>query len=111
MITDRIVLDRQLQKTIYQFDHTPGVVKKIDEDSTQLAAALEDATSKIIISTLQMYPYVLGKVADKVLGEQRYAIIIDEAHSSQGGDAAVRLKQLSALMPSHGRKTRMTRST
>ena len=60
VITDRIVLDRQLQKTIYQFDHTPGVVKKIDDDSTQLAAALEDATSKIIISTLQMYPYVLA---------------------------------------------------
>ncbi len=93
VITDRIVLDRQLQKTIYQFDHTPGVVKKIDDDSAQLAAALEDATSKIVISTLQMYPYVLGKVADRGLGDRRYAIIIDEAHSSQGGDAAVRLKQ------------------
>ncbi|HET7012343.1 MAG TPA: DEAD/DEAH box helicase family protein [Streptosporangiaceae bacterium] len=93
VITDRVVLDRQLQKTIYQFDHTPGVVKKIDDDSAQLAAALEDATSKIIISTLQMYPFVLRKVADKGLGERRYAVIIDEAHSSQGGDAAVRLKQ------------------
>ena len=59
VITDRVVLDRQLQQTIFQFDHTPGVVKKIDEDSAQLAEALEDATSKIIISTLQMYPYVL----------------------------------------------------
>ena len=87
------MLNQQLQKTIYQFDHTPGVVKKIENDSAELAAALEDATSKIIISTLQMYPYVLSKVADKGLGERRYAIIIDEAHSSQGGDAAVRLKQ------------------
>jgi type I restriction enzyme R subunit len=93
VITDRVVLDRQLQRTIFQFDHTPGVVKKIDVDSTQLAGALEDATSKIIISTLQLYPYVLGKIADEGLGSQRYAVIIDEAHSSQGGDAATRLKQ------------------
>ena len=87
------MLDRQLQRTIYQFDHTPGVVKKIEVDSAQLAAALEDATSKIIISTLQMYPYVLDKIADASLGGQRYAVIIDEAHSSQGGDAAARLQQ------------------
>jgi type I restriction enzyme, R subunit len=87
------VLDQQLQRTIYQFDHMPGVVRKIDMDSAQLAGALEDATSKIIISTLQMYPYVLDKIADTGLGSQRYAVIIDEAHSSQGGDAATRLKQ------------------
>ncbi len=93
VITDRVVLDRQLQRTIFQFDHTPGVVKKIDVDSAQLAEALEDSTSKIIISTLQMYPYVLDKIAGRGLGGQRYAVIIDEAHSSQGGDAAARLKQ------------------
>ena len=93
VITDRVVLDRQLQKTIYQFDHTPGVVKKIDEDSAQLAAALADSTSKIVISTLQMYPYVLGKIAGRGLADRRYAVIIDEAHTSQGGDAAARLKQ------------------
>lgn len=93
VITDRVVLDRQLQKTIYQFDHTPGVVKKIDVDSTQLAAALDDTTSKIIISTLQMYPFVLQKIAEMGLAGKRYAVIIDEAHSSQGGDAAIRLKQ------------------
>jgi len=93
VITDRVVLDRQLQRTIFQFDHMPGVVKKIDVDSGQLAEALEDSTSKIIISTLQLYPFVLGKIADAGLGNQRYAVIIDEAHSSQGGDAAARLKQ------------------
>ena len=93
VITDRVVLDRQLQRTIFQFDHTPGVVKKIEVDSAQLAGALEDATSKIIISTLQMYPYVLDKITGSELGSQRYAVIIDEAHSSQGGDAAARLKQ------------------
>jgi type I restriction enzyme, R subunit len=93
VITDRLVLDRQLQRTIYQFDHTPGVVKKIDKDSAQLAEALDDATSKIVISTLQMYPFVLAKIADKGLAGKRYAVIIDEAHSSQGGDSAIRLKQ------------------
>jgi type I restriction enzyme R subunit len=93
VITDRQVLDRQLQRTIYQFDHTPGVVKRIDEDSAQLAEALEDSTSKIIISTLQKYPYVLDKIAVGSLNGKRYAVIIDEAHSSQGGDAAARLKQ------------------
>jgi type I restriction enzyme, R subunit len=93
VITDRVVLNRQLQRTIYQFDHTPGVVKRIDEGSPQLAEALADATSKIIISTLQTYPYVLDKIATGSLGTKRYAVIIDEAHSSQGGDAAARLKQ------------------
>ena len=93
VITDRIVLDRQLQKTVFQFDHTPGVVKRIDEDSTQLAAALDDATSKIVISTLQMYPFVLGKISGMGLAGRRYAVIIDEAHTSQGGDSAIRLKQ------------------
>jgi type I restriction enzyme R subunit len=93
VITDRVVLDRQLQRTIFQFDHTPGVVKKIDVDSAQLADALGDSTSKIIISTLQLYPYVLDKITGAGLGDRRYAVIIDEAHSSQGGDAAARLKQ------------------
>jgi type I restriction enzyme, R subunit len=93
VITDRTVLDRQLQRTIYQFDHTPGVVTRIDEDATQLAAALEDSTSKIVISTLQKFPYVLGKIAGAELGGKRYAVIVDEAHSSQGGDAAARLRQ------------------
>ena len=93
VITDRDVLDKQLQRTIYQFDHTPGVVKKIDEDSAQLAEALGDSTSKIVISTLQKYPFVLSKIAGRELGSRRYAVIIDEAHSSQGGDAAAQLKQ------------------
>lgn len=93
VITDRVVLDRQLQKTIFQFDHTPGVVKKIEEDSSQLAKALDDGTSKIVISTLQMYPFVLKKIAEMGLAGKRYAVIIDEAHSSQGGDSAIRLKQ------------------
>ncbi|WP_045878002.1 DEAD/DEAH box helicase family protein [Pseudofrankia sp. DC12] len=93
VITDRVVLDRQLQDTIYQFDHTPGVVKKIDEDSAQLAAALADATSQIIISTLEKYPFILDKVAGLGLRAKRYAVIIDEAHTSQTGEQAAKLKQ------------------
>ena len=93
VITDRVVLDRQLQDTIYQFDHTPGVVKKIDEDSGQLAAALTDSTSQIIISTLEKYPFILDKVAGLGLASKRYAVIIDEAHTSQTGEQATKLKQ------------------
>lgn len=93
VITDRTALDQQLQGTIFQFDHEPGVVRKIDEDSGQLAAALEDATSKIVISTMQKYPFVLAKIAGMGLNARRYAVIIDEAHTSQGGDAALRMKE------------------
>jgi type I restriction enzyme R subunit len=89
VITDRLVLDRQLQDTIYQFDHKQGVVQKIDEDSEQLAKALKTATP-IIITTLQKFPFVTDKVGD--LPDRRYAVIVDEAHSSQSGEAATELK-------------------
>ncbi|RQX00062.1 type I restriction endonuclease subunit R [Micromonospora inaquosa] len=91
VITDRVVLDRQLQDTIYQFDHVAGVVKKIDEDSQQLADALTGSTARVIITTLQKFPFVLDKVAK--LGQRRYAVIIDEAHSSQSGESANALKK------------------
>lgn len=101
VITDRVVLDRQLQNTIYQFDHCQGVVQKIDHDSRQLAQALEDGVP-IIITTLQKFPFVSGQLAK--LSEERgegsknhlparkYAVIIDEAHSSQSGETATELK-------------------
>jgi len=101
VITDRLVLDRQLQDTIYQFDHRQGVVQKIDEDSRQLAEALQSSVP-IIITTLQKFPYVSEQLAK--LNEQRgrawqdhlptrkYAVIIDEAHSSQSGETATELK-------------------
>ena len=101
VITDRVVLDRQLQNTIYQFDHRQGVVQKIDEDSRQLAEALE-AGVPIIITTLQKFPFVSGqlmKLAEERgegskshLPTRRYAVIIDEAHSSQSGETATELK-------------------
>lgn len=89
VITDRRVLDTQLQDTIYQFDHQQGVVEKIDENSSQLAAAL-DKGKLIIITTLQKFPWVLDKVSG--LGDKRFAIILDEAHSSQSGKSAIKLR-------------------
>ena len=69
VITDRVILDRQLQDTIYQFEHARGVVVKIDEDSSQLAAALAGEQARIIITTLQKFPFVIGKIGD-VAGPQ-----------------------------------------
>ena len=91
VITDRRVLDQQLQETIYQFDHKSGVVQKIDKDSTQLADAITGGTN-IIITTLQKFPFVIDKVGE--IPNRKYAVIIDEAHSSQGGDASNKMKQV-----------------
>ncbi len=90
MITDRRVLDKQLQDTIYQFEHVHGVVEKIDTDSAQLAESLAGEQARIIITTLQKFPFVLSKGVD--LPDRRYAVIVDEAHSSQTGEAAKDLK-------------------
>lgn len=95
VITDRLVLDRQLQETIYQFEHKQGVVEKIDKDSTQLAKALTSGTN-IIITTLQKFPFVLDKVSD--LPKRTYAVIVDEAHSSQGGESAKKMKDVLAVV-------------
>lgn len=103
VVTDRVVLDQQLQDTIYQFEHKLGVVQKIDEHSRQLADALENAVP-IIITTLQKFPFVsrqLLKIAEEhgvegtgVLPTRRCAVVIDEAHSSQGGETATDLKEV-----------------
>lgn len=90
VITDRVVLDQQLQETIFQFEHARGVVEKIDKDSTQLAEALVGEQARIIITTLQKFPFVLEKIAG--LPQRRYAVIVDEAHSSQTGEAAKDLR-------------------
>ena len=91
VVTDRKVLDKQLQDTIYQFEHIDGVVVKIDDNSTQLAKALNTG-KKIIITTLQKFPFVVEKVND--LSGKRFAVIVDEAHSSQTGEAARKLKEV-----------------
>ncbi|MGB3764403.1 MAG: type I restriction endonuclease, partial [Ornithinimicrobium sp.] len=92
VITDRVVLDRQLQDTIYQFEHTHGVVQRIERDSSQLAGALSGEQARIIITTLQKFPFVMDKVGE--LPDRSYAVIVDEAHSSQSGDTAKELRRV-----------------
>jgi len=89
VVTDRVVLDQQLQDTIYQFEHKHGVVQKIDENSAQLAEAIKSGVP-IIITTLQKFPFVTERVGG--LPDRRYAVIVDEAHSSQSGETATELK-------------------
>ena len=93
VITDRTVLDSQLQNTIYQIEHKQGVVQKIDKDSTQLAENLTKGGS-IIITTLQKFPFVIDKIGD--IPNRNYAVVIDEAHSSQGGEATKKMKEVLA---------------
>jgi type I restriction enzyme R subunit len=83
VITDRRVLDKQLQDVIGDFSKTRGVVKKIDTTSQKLKQALEEG-GKIIVSTLQKFPYISQEI--EALGQQRFAVVIDEAHSSQSGE-------------------------
>lgn len=89
IVTDRRVLDSQLQNTVYQFDHVEGVVQKIDKNAKQLQEAIEAGTG-IIITTLQKFPVIYKEVNS---ANKRFAVIIDEAHSSQTGDAAKKLKR------------------
>ena len=110
-------LDKQLQDTIYQFEHKHGVVQKIDESSRQLAEALESAVP-IIITTLQKFPFVSrqlakmaeerGETSDGTLQTRRCAVIIDEAHSSQGGETATDLKE---VLGGEGLREEAARST
>jgi type I restriction enzyme R subunit len=115
VISDRRVLDQQLQDAIYQIEHAQGVVRAIDEDSQQLAAALVDGT-QIVITTLQKFPFVLRgllreagaesreqatdehrqqvKAWEAAIAARRYAVIVDEAHSSQSGETARELKAI-----------------
>jgi type I restriction enzyme R subunit len=125
VITDRRVLDKQLQDAVYQIEHAQGVVKAIDQDSAQLASALVDGT-QIVITTLQKFPFVLNGLMQKAgmgdakeagdekalkdaqqqakawqaeIAKRRYAVIVDEAHSSQSGESARELKALLGTAP------------
>ena len=91
VLTDRRVLDQQLQETIHQFEHKTGVVEKIDKHSDQLAEALQGGVP-IIISTIHKFGFIQDKIES--LPDRRYAIIVDEAHSSQSGEMAVKVKEL-----------------
>ena len=91
VVTDRRVLDNQLQDTISGFDHIEGMVETIDEkkSSKDLRDAINDG-KKIIITTLQKFPVIYQEIDDNK--GRRFAIIIDEAHSSQTGNSAKKLK-------------------
>ncbi len=115
VITDRRILDKQLQDAIYQIEHAQGVVKAIDENSRQLSEALIDGT-KIVITTLQKFPFILRgllhiagadnpdnpdeaaiaktKEWQEAIASRKYAVIVDEAHSSQTGETARELKRI-----------------
>jgi type I restriction enzyme R subunit len=91
IITDRRILDRQLQNTVAQFEQVRGVVKKIEKDSSQLRRALENG-EKIIITTLQKFPVIVADMA--AMQGKNFAVIVDEAHSSQSGESVKSLKQV-----------------
>ena len=100
VVTDRRVLDQQLQSTVYQFEHKLGVVEKIDENTQQLARALSQGTP-IVITTIQKFPFISQALSTlEVKGSgvkidtagKRFAVIVDEAHSSQSGETATALK-------------------
>lgn len=102
VITDRRILDQQLQDTIFQFEHKLGVVQKIDEDTQQLVKALADGVP-IIISTIQKFPFITqairtmevnGKAIEISTVGKRFAVIVDEAHSSQSGETAMELRKI-----------------
>ena len=123
VVTDRRVLDRQLQDAIYQIEHAQGVVKAVDESSRQLAEALVDGT-KIVITTLQKFPFILrgllriagaenpddpdeaavsrAKEWQEAIAARTYAVIVDEAHSSQTGETARELKRILGAGTSQG---------
>jgi len=86
IVTDRIVLDRQLQSTVAQFEQTKGVVKQIDGTSRQLKQAIQDG-ARIIITTIQKFG---TEHLQEVTGQKgrKFAILVDEAHSSQSGKSA-----------------------
>ena len=99
VITDRRVLDKQLQRDIYNMEHKQGVVTRVDKNAKQLTEALEKG-DKIIICTLQKFPFVdVTKVSTE---NRRFAIIVDEAHSSQTGKSSEKLRETLADISSKG---------
>ena len=90
VITDRIVLDKQIRENIKQFQQVKGIVQPITDGSKQLKQSLEEG-KKIIITTIHKFPYIVEDIGD--LPGNNFAIIIDEAHSSLSGDMARKLNE------------------
>lgn len=96
VVTDRRLLNNQIQENIRQFDDTPGLVAYLDEKTTSqdLKNEIEHGT-RIIITTLQKFPIISDSVTN--FPDRKYAILIDEAHSSQSGDAAGHMRKALSL--------------
>ncbi|SMC56865.1 type I restriction endonuclease subunit R [Janibacter indicus] len=101
VITDRKVLDKQLQDTVAGLDHTPGTIVRIDQKSSQLKDALQGSAARVIITTLQKFPVVADLAAEEAakggaqgVAGKHFAVIVDEAHSSTSGDSMSKLKQV-----------------
>jgi len=91
VVSDRRVIDKQLQEQVLSIEKVKGIVEPITKHSEQLKEALKTGTN-IVVTTLQKFPYILEEVRD--LPERKYAVIIDEAHSSQTGIMSRKMKQV-----------------
>ncbi|WP_321421707.1 type I restriction endonuclease [uncultured Methanobacterium sp.] len=91
VVSDRRVIDQQLQVQVKAIEKTKGVVEVIDKDAHQLGEALKTG-SNIVVTTLHKFPYILEEVSE--MPTRKYAVIIDEAHSSQTGTMARKMKQV-----------------
>ena len=98
VVSDRTVLDNQLQEAIFDFERTSGVVATIKGEGSSKSAELAEALSgdkKIVVCTIQTFPFALKAVQELAATQgKKFAVIADEAHSSQAGEAASKLKQL-----------------
>ena len=96
VVTDRRVLNKQIQDNIKQLDNTPGMVMYLDQNTTSkdLKKAIEDK-KRIIITTIQKFPIISDVVTQ--FANRKYAIIIDEAHSSQSGESARHMRKALSL--------------
>lgn len=96
VVTDRRVLNKQIQDNIRQLDDTPGVVAYIDEKSTSqdLKNAIED-NKRIIITTIQKFPVIAENVTN--YPDRKYAVLLDEAHSSQSGESSRQMRKALSL--------------
>lgn len=90
VVTDRTVLNSQIGENLRQFTQVDGVFEDIDKSSKQLKEALQDG-KKIISTTIQKFPYILADLG--TLPSSKFAVIIDEAHSSQSGESSRKLNQ------------------
>lgn len=98
MVSDRNVIDTQLQEAIFAFERTTGVVATITSESGAKSSKLAEALAggkKIVVCTIQTFPFALAAVQElAATSGKRFAVIADEAHSSQTGEAASKLKQV-----------------